>query len=156
MKLVNINSTDIVDGNSCIILGLIWSLILRFHITEYFHVSNQDISKSNDQLAKYSPQLSQRSVKLEKDPNEISNARQLLIDKFNRKFDLNIRNFKSDWRDGYNLLRIIDKLNPKLNAVNRGLEAKSNLERIALGLNLANDYLNVKKLLDAEDTEDEK
>lgn len=30
IKLVNINSSDIVDGNETVILGLIWTIILNF------------------------------------------------------------------------------------------------------------------------------
>ena len=34
VKLVNICSDDIVDGNAKLILGLIWSIILQFQVTE--------------------------------------------------------------------------------------------------------------------------
>ena len=129
---------------------MIWTLILKFHIHEYFHVSNQDVSRSDDRPKIPSPALS-KSTKNDKNQNEISNTRQLLIDKFNRKFGLNISNFKSDWRDGFNILKIIDKLKPNLNAVQAGLALQTNRERLDLGLNLANEHLNVRKLLDAED-----
>lgn len=33
IKLVNINSTDIVDGRPSIVLGLIWTIILYFQVT---------------------------------------------------------------------------------------------------------------------------
>lgn len=33
IKLVNINSTDIVDGRPAIVLGLIWTIILYFQVT---------------------------------------------------------------------------------------------------------------------------
>lgn len=80
-----------------------------------------------------------------------NNTRQILLDKLNKKFDLNARNFSSDWRDGFKLLKIVDKLKPGLNASQHGLSLKSNQERLDLALNLANDDLNVKKLLDAVD-----
>lgn len=78
-------------------------------------------------------------------------AKEILLDKLNKRFDLNARNFSSDWRDGFKLLKIVDKLKPSLNASQRGLTLKSNQERLDLALNLANDELNVKKLLDAVD-----
>lgn len=124
-------------------MGLIWSLILRFQITQYFQVSNQDVSN----ISKNSSPLPSKSSKTE----TTTNTRQILLDKLNKKFDLNAKNFSRDWRDGFNLLKIVDKLKPSLNAVQRGLGMKSNLERIELALNLANDDLNVKKLLDAID-----
>ncbi|VUZ47772.1 unnamed protein product, partial [Hymenolepis diminuta] len=35
IKLVNINPADVVDGRPAIVLGLIWSIILSFHIDEH-------------------------------------------------------------------------------------------------------------------------
>lgn len=143
---MNINATDIVDGNTCIILGLIWSLILRFQITQYFQVSTQDVSsipKTPSPLLQATSR--QPAAKIE------NNTRQILLDKLNKRFDLNARNFSSDWRDGFKLLKIVDKLRPGLNAGQRGLALKTNQERLDLALNLANDELNVKKLLDAVD-----
>ena len=69
-------------------------------------------------------------------------AKEILLDKLNKRFDLNARNFSSDWRDGFKLLKIVDKLKPSLNASQRGLTLKSNQERLDLALNLANDELN--------------
>ena len=33
IKLINIHVTDIIDGNPSIILGLIWTIILHFHVS---------------------------------------------------------------------------------------------------------------------------
>lgn len=33
IKLVNINSTDIVDGRPAIVLGLMWTIILYFQVS---------------------------------------------------------------------------------------------------------------------------
>ena len=38
IKLVNINSSDIVDGNETVILGLIWTIILNFQVRRIFFV----------------------------------------------------------------------------------------------------------------------
>lgn len=134
-----------VDGNVCIILGLIWSLILRFQITQYFQVSTQDVSSIPKTPSPLLATSRQPAAKIE------NNTRQMLLDKLNNKFDLNARNFSSDWRDGFKLLKIVDKLKAGLNASQRGLTLKTNQERLDLALNLANDDLNVKKLLDAVD-----
>lgn len=40
IKLVNINIPDIIDGKPSIILGLIWTIILQYHVSmkrSYFH-----------------------------------------------------------------------------------------------------------------------
>jgi len=37
IKMVNINSSDIVDGKSTVILGLIWTLILNFEVRKFLH-----------------------------------------------------------------------------------------------------------------------
>jgi hypothetical protein len=37
IKLINIHVTDIIEGNPSIILGLIWTIILHFHVS-HFHV----------------------------------------------------------------------------------------------------------------------
>ena len=34
IKLVNINSTDIVDGRPSIVLGLVWTIILYFQVPD--------------------------------------------------------------------------------------------------------------------------
>lgn len=33
IKLVNINSTDIVDGRPSIVLGLVWTIVLYFQVS---------------------------------------------------------------------------------------------------------------------------
>jgi len=35
IKLVNINSTDLVDGKSAVVLGLIWTIILYFQVITF-------------------------------------------------------------------------------------------------------------------------
>lgn len=32
IKLVNINSSDLVDGKSAVVLGLIWTIVLYFNV----------------------------------------------------------------------------------------------------------------------------
>lgn len=41
IKLVNINIPDIIDGKPSIILGLVWTIILQYHVSLkrfYFHL----------------------------------------------------------------------------------------------------------------------
>ena len=35
IKLVNINASDVVDGKSAVVLGLIWTIILYFQVRNF-------------------------------------------------------------------------------------------------------------------------
>ena len=35
IKLVNINASDVVDGKSAVVLGLIWTIILYFQVRRF-------------------------------------------------------------------------------------------------------------------------
>ncbi|RWS23702.1 Nesprin-1-like protein, partial [Leptotrombidium deliense] len=47
LELINIRATDIVDGNPRIILGLIWIIILRFHIEEFMRLWHLETNESH-------------------------------------------------------------------------------------------------------------
>lgn len=44
IKLVNINIPDIIDGKPSIILGLIWTIILQYHVSLCSHFSSGRLS----------------------------------------------------------------------------------------------------------------
>ena len=46
IKLVNINASDVVDGKSAVVLGLIWTIILYFQV----HQSHRIFNHSNQNL----------------------------------------------------------------------------------------------------------
>lgn len=74
VKLENISAENIVDGNPRLILGLIWTIILRFQIQE---------------------------IKLEGDAKSAKDALLYWCQKIARPYDnVRIDNFTTSWKDG--------------------------------------------------------
>ncbi|RWS23180.1 hypothetical protein B4U80_13956, partial [Leptotrombidium deliense] len=48
LELVNIRAADIVDGNARLILGLVWTIILRFHIDEFMRLWQLETKENHD------------------------------------------------------------------------------------------------------------
>uniref|UniRef100_A0A8B9NPQ8 Calponin-homology (CH) domain-containing protein n=1 Tax=Accipiter nisus TaxID=211598 RepID=A0A8B9NPQ8_9AVES len=92
VHLENVGSHDIVDGNHCLTLGLIWTIILRFQI----------------QVIK---------IKTE-DNRETRSAKDALLLWCQMKTsgypDVNIQNFTTSWRDGLAFNALIHKHRPDL------------------------------------------
>ncbi|XP_053516946.1 plectin isoform X19 [Artibeus jamaicensis] len=128
VKLVNIRNDDIADGNPKLTLGLIWTIILHFQISD-IQVSGQ----SEDMTAKEKLLLwSQRMV--EGYPG------------------LRCDNFTSSWRDGRLFNAIIHRHKPVLIDMNK-VYAQANLENLAQAFSVAERELGVTRLLDPEDVD---
>jgi nesprin-2 len=121
VKLVNIHATDIVDGNPSIVLGLIWIMILHFHIQMYFKLAKVDptplVSVSRDHL-NVSP-LRQQTPPTTRPTSSSSGQsfRKTLLDTLNNKYGLRVKDFGSCWRDGEAFLALIDAIEPPSNPV---------------------------------------
>ncbi|XP_031759736.1 plectin isoform X6 [Xenopus tropicalis] len=128
VKLVNIRNDDIADGNPKLTLGLIWTIILHFQISD-IQVSGQ----SEDMTAKEKLLLwSQRMV--EGYPG------------------LRCDNFTSSWRDGRLFNAVIHRHKPMLIDMNRVYRQK-NLENLEQAFGVAERDLGVTRLLDPEDVD---
>ncbi|XP_035887462.1 plectin isoform X19 [Phyllostomus discolor] len=128
VKLVNIRNDDIADGNPKLTLGLIWTIILHFQISD-IQVSGQ----SEDMTAKEKLLLwSQRMV--EGYPG------------------LRCDNFTSSWRDGRLFNAIIHRHKPVLIDMNK-VYAQANLENLDQAFSVAERELGVTRLLDPEDVD---
>nr|XP_053786025.1 plectin isoform X17 [Desmodus rotundus] len=128
VKLVNIRNDDIADGNPKLTLGLIWTIILHFQISD-IQVSGQ----SEDMTAKEKLLLwSQRMV--EGYPG------------------LRCDNFTSSWRDGRLFNAIIHRHKPMLIDMNK-VYAQANLENLDQAFSVAERELGVTRLLDPEDVD---
>ncbi|MCL4134690.1 UNVERIFIED_CONTAM: hypothetical protein GTU68_033976, partial [Idotea baltica] len=128
VHLENMGSHDIVDGNACLTLGLIWTIILRFQI--------QDITIE------------------ETDNQETRSAKDALLLWCQMKtagyHNVNIRNFTTSWRDGLAFNAIIHKHRPDL--INYEKLSRSNpIHNLNNSFNVAEQKLGLTKLLDAED-----
>ncbi|XP_044770637.1 plectin isoform X3 [Neomonachus schauinslandi] len=128
VKLVNIRNDDIADGNPKLTLGLIWTIILHFQISD-IQVSGQ----SEDMTAKEKLLLwSQRMVE--------------------GYHGLRCDNFTSSWRDGRLFNAIIHRHKPTLIDMNK-VYRQTNLENLDQAFSVAERDLGVTRLLDPEDVD---
>ncbi|XP_051520381.1 plectin a isoform X2 [Myxocyprinus asiaticus] len=128
VKLVNIRNDDIADGNPKLTLGLIWTIILHFQISD-IQVNGQ----SDDMTAKEKLLLwSQRMVEGYQ--------------------GLRCDNFTTSWKDGRLFNAIIHKHRPNLIDMNKVCR-QTNLENLEQAFSIAERDLGVTRLLDPEDVD---
>lgn len=124
----NLGSHDIVDGNTRLTLGLIWTIILRFQIQDITidEVDNQETKSAKDALLLWC---------------------QMKTAGYN---SVNVRNFTSSWKDGLAFNALIHKHRPDL--INYEKLSKSNpIQNLNNAFTVAEDKLGLAKLLDPED-----
>uniref|UniRef100_A0A8C6TP93 Spectrin, beta, erythrocytic n=1 Tax=Neogobius melanostomus TaxID=47308 RepID=A0A8C6TP93_9GOBI len=130
VHLENMGSHDIVDGNHRLILGLIWTIILRFQI--------QDIIVETGQA----------------DQKETRSAKDALLLWCQMKTagypNVNITNFTTSWKDGMAFNALIHKHQPDLVDYN-ALRRSNPTHNLQNAFNVAEQKLGVTKLLDPED-----
>ncbi|XP_066482563.1 LOW QUALITY PROTEIN: plectin [Tiliqua scincoides] len=128
VKLVNIRNDDIADGNPKLTLGLIWTIILHFQISD-IQVSGQ----SEDMTAKEKLLLwSQRMVEGYQ--------------------GLRCDNFTTSWRNGRLFNAIIHRHKPMLIDMNK-VYRQTNVENLEQAFSVAERDLGVTRLLDPEDVD---
>ncbi|XP_073925519.1 plectin isoform X27 [Castor canadensis] len=128
VKLVNIRNDDIADGNPKLTLGLIWTIILHFQISDI-----QVTGQSEDMTAKEKLLLwSQRMVEGYQ--------------------GLRCDNFTTSWRDGRLFNAIIHRHKPMLIDMNK-VYRQTNLENLDQAFSVAERDLGVTRLLDPEDVD---
>ncbi|XP_059195504.1 plectin-like [Centropristis striata] len=128
VKLVNIRNDDIADGNPKLTLGLIWTIILHFQISD-IQISGQ----SEDMTAK---------------------EKLLLWSKTMTDGYQNIRcdNFTTSWRDGKLFNAVIHKHYPRLIDMGK-VYRQTNVENLEQAFGVAERDLGVTRLLDPEDVD---
>ncbi|XP_056235754.1 plectin isoform X7 [Seriola aureovittata] len=128
VKLVNIRNDDIADGNPKLTLGLIWTIILHFQISD-IQVNGQ----SEDMTAKEKLLLwSQR-----------------MTDGYQ---GIRCDNFTTSWRDGKLFNAVIHKHYPRLIDMSR-VYRQTNVENLEHAFGVAERDLGVTRLLDPEDVD---
>ncbi|XP_070796269.1 plectin isoform X1 [Pituophis catenifer annectens] len=128
VKLVNIRNDDIADGNPKLTLGLIWTIILHFQISDI-----QVTGQSEDMTAKEKLLLwSQRMVEGYQ--------------------GMRCDNFTSSWRDGRLFNAVIHRHKPMLIDMNK-VYHQSNVENLEQAFSVAEHDLGVTRLLDPEDVD---
>ncbi|TSN67083.1 Spectrin beta chain, non-erythrocytic 1 [Bagarius yarrelli] len=132
VHLENMGSHDIVDGNHRLILGLIWTIILRFQIQDIVvEVGQADQTGKQETRSAKDALLLWCQMKTAGYPN------------------VNITNFTTSWKDGLAFNALIHKHRPDL--VDYGNLQRSNpTHNLQQAFNVAERNLGVTKLLDPE------
>ncbi|XP_012946688.1 utrophin, partial [Aplysia californica] len=128
IKLVNISSGDIVDGNQKLTLGLVWSIILNFQVKDVMRNVMEDLGQTN----------------LER---TLLSWCQLSTQGYER---VDITNFTTSWRDGLAFNALLHHYRPDLFKY-KDLQNRDNLYRLNHAFQIASDKLGIDRLLDAED-----
>ena len=93
------DSSDIVDGNLKLILGLMWTLILHYSISLTSLTPPPGAAGADD-------------VQPVKKPTKLSPKQQLLLWINQHISDRHVNNFTSDWKDGKTLAALVNSLDP--------------------------------------------
>ncbi|XP_055384433.1 dystrophin, isoforms A/C/F/G/H-like [Condylostylus longicornis] len=123
IRLVNISSDDICEGNPKLTLGLIWLIALAFN--------GQNLVSSQAS-------------------NGVEKSLLSWVNQFTEPNGLKINDFSSSWSDGRAFLYILNSSIPAQVDLQASLKRHPNA-RLKLAFDLAHKYLNIEKLLDPED-----
>ncbi|XP_072354531.1 dystonin isoform X19 [Scyliorhinus torazame] len=125
VKLVNIRNDDITDGNPKLTLGLIWTIILHFQISDIHVTGESEDMSAKEKLLLWSQQTSEGYA------------------------GVRCENFTSCWRDGRLFNAIIHKYRPDLVDMSQ-VAVQSNVGNLEKAFGVA-EKLGVTRLLDPED-----
>uniref|UniRef100_A0A8C7SMH6 Calponin-homology (CH) domain-containing protein n=1 Tax=Oncorhynchus mykiss TaxID=8022 RepID=A0A8C7SMH6_ONCMY len=151
IKLVNINIPDIIDGKPSIILGLIWTIIMQYHV-----------SLSQNQLLDSRSTLSARSTSNSPVPPRGSPLHQrfrvsakkalLLWVREQAGCTLNVKDFKASWRSGVLFLSILYALRPDLVDLSKA-RTRTNRQNLEEAFRTAERELRIPRLLEPDDVD---
>ncbi|XP_078542690.1 plectin isoform X4 [Lissotriton helveticus] len=128
VKLVNIRNDDIADGNPKLTLGLIWTIILHFQISDIQVTGQSDDMTAKEKLLLWSQRM-------------VEGYQGLRCD-----------NFTGSWRDGRLFNAIIHRHKPMLIDMGK-VYRQNNLENLDQAFGVAERELGVTRLLDPEDVD---
>ncbi|GIY06493.1 hypothetical protein CDAR_514752 [Caerostris darwini] len=133
VRLESIGAEDIVDGNPRLILGLIWTIILRFQIQEIEIDVNEDDESSEKKSAK--------------------DALLLWCQRKTAGYPgVNIQDFHVSWRSGLGFNALIHSHRPDL--INYpALHNNNHIQNLNNAFDIAQKELGIPRLLDAEDVD---
>ncbi|XP_026550971.1 dystonin isoform X5 [Pseudonaja textilis] len=127
VKLVNIRNDDITDGNPKLTLGLIWTIILHFQISDIHVTGESEDMSAKERLLLWTQQITEGCA------------------------GVRCENFTTCWRDGKLFNAIIHKYRPDLVDMNT-VAVQSNLANLEHAFFVA-EKLGVARLLDPEDVD---
>ncbi|KAI9722128.1 MAG: hypothetical protein M1828_004942 [Chrysothrix sp. TS-e1954] len=123
IQMTNIGAEDVVDGNRKIILGLIWTLILRFTISD---INEEGLSAKEGLLL-----WCQRKTACYED-------------------DVKVVDFSSSWNDGLAFCALLDIHRPDLIDFEK-LDKRDHRGNMQLAFDIASKEIGIPDLLDVED-----
>ncbi|NXO30815.1 DYST protein, partial [Cisticola juncidis] len=137
VKLVNIRNDDITDGNPKLTLGLIWTIILHFQISDIHVTGESEDMSAKERLLLWSQQTTEGYA------------------------GIRCENFTTCWRDGRLFNAIIHKYRQVLCLLPGKMPDLIDMNTVAVQSNLANlehaffvaEKLGVARLLDPEDVD---
>ncbi|RXM34941.1 Nesprin-1 [Acipenser ruthenus] len=162
IKLVNINSTDIVDGRPSIVLGLIWTIILYFQIEEL--TSNlpllQSLSSSTSSVdSMASSETASPPVKRKVITKFQGTAKKALLKWVQytaaKRLGIEVKDFGKSWRSGVVFHSVIYAIRPDLVDMDK-VRMKTNRENLEDAFTIAEKDLGIPRLLDPEDVDVDK
>ncbi|XP_044853529.1 microtubule-actin cross-linking factor 1 isoform X16 [Mauremys mutica] len=127
VKLVNIRNDDITDGNPKLTLGLIWTIILHFQISDIYISGESGDMSAKEKLLLWTQKVTAGYV------------------------GVKCTNFSSCWSDGKMFNALIHRYRPDMVDMER-VQIQSNRENLEQAFEVA-ERLGVTRLLDAEDVD---
>ncbi|XP_039436619.1 filamin-A isoform X4 [Culex pipiens pallens] len=131
IKIVNIDSSDIVDCKLKLIMGLIWTLILHYSISLPMWEGDDGENQTN---------------------GNTTTPKQRLMNWIQRLVpDLPINNFTNDWTSGKAIGALVDGVAPGLCPDWPMWDPKDAVQNATEAMGLADDWLNVRQLIRPEE-----
>ncbi|XP_075460627.1 microtubule-actin cross-linking factor 1 isoform X19 [Ascaphus truei] len=127
VKLVNIRNDDITDGNPKLTLGLIWTIILHFQISDIYVSGESGDMSAKEKLLLWTQKVTAGYI------------------------GVKCTNFSSCWNDGKMFNALIHRYRPDLVDLQK-VEVQSNRENLEQAFEIA-ESLGITRLLDAEDVD---
>ncbi|XP_030070350.1 calmin isoform X2 [Microcaecilia unicolor] len=160
VKLVSIDAAEIADGNSSLILGLIWNIILFFQIKEFTGNLNKMTSSSSlssvlscpdSDTSQPSTPTAEKSVSVSvRDQRKAIKALLSWVQERTRKYGVAVQDFAGSWQSGLAFLAVIKAIDSKLINMKQAFE-RSPQENLEEAFNIAYAKLGIPKLLEPED-----
>ena len=136
VTLVNIDSSDIIDGKVKLLMSLVWTLIL--HYCSGMEYDEEDQEDKNTEEEDVKP--------------EVKSPKQKLISWFDRKLpQISITNLTTDFQDGVKVGALVDSFAPGLCPDWEDWDTNEPVRNAKEAMDLAEDWLGVPKLLTPEE-----
>ncbi|XP_061076344.1 calmin-like [Conger conger] len=160
VKLVSIDAADVADGNSSIILGLIWNIILFFQIKELTgnirsqfpstsSLSSLPNSSDSDTSHSSTPSDERPSIAPRDHGRPIKTLLQW-VQRRTRKYGVAVQDFGKSWTSGLAFLAVIKSIDTSLVDMRRAI-LRSSRENLEEAFRTAHYSLGIPRLLEPED-----